>query len=317
MKLCTSLLEIPELALAATVGNFDGVHAGHRYMLKQLYLQSKKLQLSTLAITFSPHPRYILEGGVDFKLINSLEYRRKLLAECDVDYLWEIPFNRAISLLTPQEFFFQYLAPKKNAGPKINLLSLGYDFTLGHNKAGDIHVIEEHAKSYNIEVIQNQPYAIDLNNSKTIVSSGKIREFVTQGDVDKAQILLDRPFSLIGCVIRCNGRGRMLGFPTANISIDSYQLLPKCGVYATQTFVHGLMYDSVTNVGFAPSFSGPVKLQVETHLFDFNVDIYGREIQVHFIKRIRDEIKFNNVLALSTQIAMDKKMALEILDATK
>lgn len=306
MKTCTSLLEIPHAALGVTIGNFDSVHIGHQHMLQDFYYQCKKRNLISVVITFSPHPRYILLGEVNFKLLNSLDQRRELLGGCDIDYLWEISFNRRISLLSPAEFMEEFLIlPTK----QVKLISLGHDFSLGHNKEGDFPFIEKYAQEHNIEVIKNSQYFLN----KQPVSSGIIRKNIEQALMKETIPLLNRAYYLTGLVIKGNGRGRTLGFPTANIQIGSFLLTPPMGVYVTKTYLHGLVYQSITNIGISPSFNGERNLQIETHIFDFNLDIYGRDIQVHFIEKIRDEQKFESVHHLVQQIQEDCRISQEKL----
>ncbi len=282
--------------LGVTIGNFDGLHLGHQDLLRNIKKDCEKNVTKLLIITFIPNPIKIIKGEEAF-LIDSYDERRFFLEKYGVDYLLEINFTRDFSYQTPEEFLSSYLFKIKN----IKIIFLGYDFSFGSNKKGGQDLVAQECKRRKIHFeIQRE---FECENEK--VSSTLIRKEVEKGNVLKVRKYLGRPFTMDGSVIKGEGRGRQIGFPTANIEFFIDKKIPKKGVYITKTKYRSQEYFSVTNVGFNPTFSHEKALSVETHILDFNNNIYGEVIKVSFFKRLRGEEKFLSVNELIEQIKKD------------
>ncbi len=289
--------------IALTIGNFDGVHLGHREFIQASLHECHQLQLPLAVVTFRPHPVSILKGKNHF-LINSYEERRKLLENLGIQMLVELKFDRDFSTLTPEQFLNDYILEFC----KIEKLFVGHDFAFGANKLGTAPYLKKLCSKFKIDFTQGTPFKI----AGKAISSSHIRELIATGQVASANVCLGRPFFLSGRVIKGDGRGRQIGFPTANLLISEERILPSKGVYATVTKRKGIKFQSITNVGNNPTFLSTNELFVESHLFDFTNDIYGEELEIYFLERIRDEIKFPNVHELIAQIRKDIEISLKL-----
>ena len=283
-----------------TIGNFDGVHLGHREFLSQIKKDCIEDHAKFVIVTFIPHPLKILKAHSGF-LINTYEERRDLLDKCGADYLLEIDFTRDFSTLSPEDFLQKYIFSFDG----ITKIYLGHDFAFGANKSGDFNVAKACCASKKTQLILQQEYKIKSSS----VSSTEVRSAILAGDIPKAHELLGRDYFLSGRVIKGEGRGKKIGFPTANMGYDKELIIPAKGVYITQATINDMVYNSVTNIGVNPTFNTGYDVHVETHLLDFTQDIYGDEIKVSFIKKIRDEKKFSSVNDLVAQIAIDTQHA--------
>lgn len=289
-----------EEKIQVTIGNFDGVHVGHREFISRIRQSCKENKSKFVVITFVPHPVQILKGQTGF-LINTYKERRELLEDCGVDYLLEVDFTRDFSTLSPEDFLKRYIFSFSG----IDKVYLGHDFAFGANKSGDYKLAKSLCEKEGIELILQDEFRSDNHT----VSSSVVRSEIQKGEMDKVKVLLGRPYFLSGHVIKGQGRGRQIGFPTANMDYDKSLMIPVGGVYVTQTTIHGMTYNSVTNIGTNPTFNmGPI-INIETHLLDFNRDIYGEELRVLFLKKLRDEKKFSSVNDLISQIDTDVKLA--------
>lgn len=282
--------------LYLTVGNFDGVHRGHREFFRVIKEEAELHQAKMLVITFAPHPLQVLQGKDHF-LINTFVERKEFLRAAGVDYLWEVAFTRDFSSLDPGEFIDKFILSFKN----VKKIFLGHDFSFGANKKGDFKFAKDYCRNHNLELTLQDEYKFEHDK----VSSTTIRKAIENGDMVLAKELLGRRYFLNGHVIRGAGRGRKIGFPTANISVNTELLLPQPGVYITKAMINGMSYFSVTNIGKNPTFIEEGSLSVETHLLDFNQDIYGEQVKVSFFHKIRNEIKFKSVNELIEQINKD------------
>lgn len=291
-----------EQKIDITIGNFDGVHAGHLEFLHHIKESAQKDNSKFVVITFIPHPLKILKAQSGF-LINTYNERRELLEMAGVDYLLEIDFTRDFSTLSPEVFLEKYVFISKG----INKIYLGYDFAFGANKSGDFHLAKKMADSHHVSLVLQKEFKV----ASSPVSSTQVRASIEKGDVENVHKLLGRKYFLSGRVIKGEGRGKLIGFPTANLGYEKDLLIPAKGVYITQVKVKNMTYNSVTNIGVNPTFNTGYGIHVESHLLDFSHEIYGEEIRVSFIKKIRDEKKFSSVNDLVTQIANDVKMARE------
>ena len=243
-----------------------------------------------------PHPVQILKAQSGF-LINTFSERRELLAQCGVDYLLEVDFTRDFSTLSPEDFLEKYVFTFDG----IKKIYLGHDFVFGANKSGNYNLAKSLCENKNVSLILQDEFL--LNN--TSVSSSIARLAISKGEVEKVISLLGRSYFLSGRVIRGQGRGRQIGFPTANIDYGKELIIPGIGVYISQTTIRDMTYNSVTNIGINPTFNNGVEINIETHLLDFDRDIYGEEVRVSFLKKIRDEKKFSSVNDLVKQIDND------------
>ncbi|MGE3609384.1 MAG: bifunctional riboflavin kinase/FAD synthetase [Bacteriovoracaceae bacterium] len=310
MKVLHNLLEISKIngeypAIGLTIGNFDGVHIGHRQLLKKIKSDCEKNKLLFVVVTFIPHPQKILQPEKERFLISSYEQRRVLLQNLGVDYLIELPFTRDFSTLAPESFIQNYLL----SYPELKNFYLGYDFAFGANKQGDFDLVKNICTPRGIKV-EIQP-KFEFNNH--VVSSSLIREKLHSGLIDQVDEILNRPFSLEGVVVKGEGRGKKIGFPTANIQVSQDLLVPRKGVYITRTLYNGMMYNSVTNIGNNPTFKDTNQIHIETNVFDFDSDIYGENLQILFLHKIRDEKKFSTVNDLISQIKSDVEFAKQFL----
>lgn len=308
MKVLHNLLDITKVAnaypaIGLTIGNFDGVHIGHRELLKKIKHDCQRRGLVFVVVTFVPHPQKILQPEKEHFLINSYEQRRNLLKKMGVDYLIEIPFTRDFSTLPPESFLQNYLLTY----PELKDFYLGYDFAFGANKQGHFDLVKNicSPRGINVEI---QP---KFEFKDHLVSSSLVREKLHNGKMEEVEELLMRPFHLEGVVVKGEGRGKKIGFPTANIQVSTDLIVPQKGVYVTRSVYHGMTYNSVTNIGHNPTFKEGNQLHIETNLFDFDSDIYGEKLEIQFLRKIRDEKKFPTVNDLINQIKADVEFAKE------
>ncbi|UII30502.1 bifunctional riboflavin kinase/FAD synthetase [Fulvivirga ulvae] len=290
-----------------TSGTFDGVHVGHQKILSRLKEIARKNNGETVLITFWPHPRLVLfPEQTDLKLLNTFEEKADLLREQGINHLLRIPFTKEFSKLTSEEFIRKILV--NTIGTK--KLVIGYDHRFGKNREGSFEHLKENSSVYGFDVEEISRQDIDHVG----VSSTKIRTALQEGDVTTSTELLGRPYSISGRVVKGEKIGRILGFPTANIEVDSqHKLIPADGSYAVKVHHRSQVLQGMLNIGFRPTVNGKTKT-IEAHIFNFNEDIYGETISIDFIKRIRDEIKFNDVEELKKQLASDKSLAIKILN---
>jgi riboflavin kinase/FMN adenylyltransferase len=285
-----------------TIGNFDGVHLGHQQLLGRVIAEAKSRDALSCLLTFSPHPRQVLYPEQEFRRLFDYNDQAQMLEKIGLDVLVVEPFSRALSQLKPDQFLrdwiYRPLVPEK--------IVVGYDFSFGAGRAGTLAVLEDLAESLGFEVELIHPH----KEGSVLVSSSRIKKAIEEGETELAQKLLGRPFYLKGLVEKGAGRGKQIGFPTANLSTQA-QTLPKCGVYSSRVRVDDKVYDAVTNVGYNPTFlQGEMpEVRVESHLLDFSKDIYGQNILVEFGKYIRPEKRFSGMDDLKKQIDNDIKVA--------
>lgn len=310
MKLLNSLLEIEQaegrsIPVGLTIGNFDGVHAGHRQLLKKLQTECSRKGLSFVVVTFVPHPQKILQPEKERFLLTSYEKRRELLESLGVNFLVELKFTRDFSTLSAESFIKNHLF---NYGG-LKEFYLGYDFAFGANKQGGHDLAASICKERGINVeIQSK---FEMHGE--VVSSTFIRDLLLSGKVDEATKFLERSFNLEGVVIKGEGRGKKIGFPTANIQVSPDLIVPENGVYVTRTRYQNMTFNSVTNIGHNPTFKEGKQVHIETNIFDFDTDIYGERLEIEFLKKLRNERKFPTVNDLIIQIRSDVETARNIL----
>ena len=292
-------------ATALTIGTFDGVHVGHGQILQRLINNAKKAGLKSAVLTFFPHPRMVLQQDSDIKLLNTLEEKQRILAATGLDYLIVHPFTKEFSRLSALEFVRDKLVNGLNAKKVI----IGYDHRFGRNRNANISDLITYGSTFDFEVEEIPVQEID----EVSVSSTKIRKALLTGDISTANTYLGYEYMLTGTVQRGKGLGREIGFPTANIiPSETYKLIPQNGVYVVkaeydQAVLHGMM-----NIGYNPTVNGKTK-SIEIHFFDFQEDLYGKAIQIQFLKKIRDEHKFDSVELLRQQLEKDKITSLRII----
>lgn len=288
----------------ATIGNFDGVHLGHRHIFQKLREEARREGCKTVVISFDPHPKMVLHPDRrPFYLISSAAEKINLLREIDMGAFLIIPFSLEYSKTTAREFVRDILWEKL----RIRKIIIGHDYTFGRGKEGNEAFMAEEGRRLGFEVEAMNAFCV----GNEIVSSTKIREALLRGDVRFAAALLGRPYNLSGRVVRGDQRGVELGFPTANVEANK-ELLPPHGVYAVRCLLKGKSHNGVVNIGFNPTFAGG-KLSIEVHIFDFHQDIYGEILDVLFIEKLRDEIRFESPEKLIEQIKLDTARARVLL----
>ncbi len=290
-----------------TVGTFDGVHAGHRAIMDTVLNKARERKARSVIVTFDPHPREIITpGDAGIKLLTTLQERREILEELGIDVMVVIPFDRDFSLLSSEEFVRDIIHGKIGVSEFV----IGYDHQFGKDREGSIDTIEELGKQLDFD-----SYVVSKKEVGTqTVSSTVIRKALSkEGDVQRAAEMLQRPYRLNGVVVHGNKRGKQIGYPTANIKPeDARKVIPCDGVYAVTVRLEGDWYGAMMNIGTRPTFDGK-KRMMEAHLFDFSDNIYGKELQVRFVERIREEKKFSGKDELVAQLEEDEKRAKELL----
>jgi riboflavin kinase/FMN adenylyltransferase len=285
-------------ASVVSIGNFDGVHLGHQKLLRQAVHEAKTLALPVVVFTFYPHPVSVLYPERKTQKLFDLRDQREQLDRLGVTHLIEQEFTHNFAKLSASDFLQFYLLEKL----KVKTLVVGYDFFFGANRQGDIPFLQRLCADHGIKLVVVAAHQEDDG----IVSSTRIRDQLKAGDLSTVYALLGRNYYLRGIVHHGDARGRSIGVPTANMT-PTVDFVPRRGVYITQTHLKGKSYQSITNIGINPTFhsENEPSIKTETHLFDFNEDIYGQEIQVDLLQFVRDEKKFSGVQELLTQIHAD------------
>ena len=305
MKHLRKLEPIQEEEIWVTIGAFDGVHLGHQRIIRTMVKEAQICKVKTGVITFYPHPSVIVRQVKDAFYLSSPDEKSENFYDLGVDYTITIPFDYAFSKLAPEEFIQKLLL-----NIHVSQFWIGNDFSFGKNRTGNTIVLEQLGLRYGFKTVVSDHVTLDSEK----ISSSKIRNWVLEGEMELATQSLGRPYSLTGIVIHGDERGRKIGFPTANLSVWEEKILPPAGVYATLALIEKQVFYSVTNVGFRPTFKdNQLKPQVETFLHHFNRSIYDLPVQLFFIKRIRPEIKFESISAITAQITQDVQKSEEIL----
>jgi riboflavin kinase / FMN adenylyltransferase len=288
-----------------TIGVFDGVHRGHQRILRKLVDGARAVHSPTVVITFHPHPAVVLGGKTDFKLLTMPDERADLFCSLGVDLVITQTFDRDFANQTAEDFM-RLLARTLH----LRRLLVGYDTALGRGRAGTATRLAEigHDLGYEVEVVE------PLKEGEHVISSTLIRSQVAVGAVTEAAALLGRSYALAGPVVHGDGRGRKINLPTANILYPSEKLIPANGIYATWVWVGGERYAAATNIGVNPTFTPDKQTRsVEAYILDFDRDIYGQEVKLEFVERLRDEMKFASVDVLMTQIRLDVVRTRQVL----
>ncbi len=299
MKVFYSIDEVKiEGKPVATLGTFDGVHLGHRELIKHLISESSKRGTCSLLITFDPHPRIVLNKSPrDLKFINSPQEKIQLLSQLGLDYLLVLPFTFEFSKTSANSFIQHYLIEKLH----VQAMTIGYDHHFGRMD-GEYENVELLLRAKGIDV-ERIP---ELDVESMAVSSTKIREAVQNGKMDLAKQMLNYPFRLCGTVVHGNKIGRTIGFPTANLMLEyPFKLIPADGVYAVVAIVNQQRYQGMLNIGFRPTIQSN-QHGLEVHILDFEKLIYGEKIEVEVLSKIREEISFQNIDSLAKQLQADR-----------
>ncbi len=308
MKVVRGLKGIEKAAKGSvvTIGVFDGLHIGHREIIEMVVRRAKKLNLKSVALTFDPHPLKVLHLSSWIPSLLSLNHRIKLIDQLGIDLLVVVNFTKTISNLSPEEFVKEILISKIGAKE----IYVGENFYFGKGAKAGVKTLGSLARRFGFRMKIVKPITI----GKDIVSSSLIRKLITNGDIAKASKFLDRPVSILGTVISGSRLARVLGYPTANIN-PHHEAIPPSGVYAVLVRLKNRLFKGVLNIGRRPTFYGPRDKEptIEVHIFDFDERIYDKEIEILFIKKLRDEAKFKDRDALVNQIRKDEALARAIL----
>lgn len=307
MKVYHSLEEFTPLENAiVTQGTFDGVHLGHQKILHQLIDLAKIEEGETVLLTFFPHPRMVLQPEDNgLLLLETIEEKIIHLEKIGIDHLLILPFTKAFSRNTAEEFVRNVLV--EGIGTK--LMVVGYDHRFGKNREGSFQELQELSGIYNFSVVEISAQDID----EVIVSSTKIRNALMAGELEMANAFLGYPYQVNGTIVPGNQKGKSLGFPTANIEVNaSYKLVPADGVYAVEVILNNVRYKGMANIGSQPTFEER-KHAFEVHIFNFSQEVYGEWIAVVFHHRLRSELRFDSLDALRSQLEKDKFAALDRL----
>ena len=307
MKIYKSIDEYNESKSSVlTIGTFDGVHKGHQKIFNKVLNVSKQSNLSSVVLTFFPHPRIILNKYNDIKMIDSLDEKINHLEKIGIDHLIIHPFDKKFSLLSADQFIKEYLLEKL----KLKHIIIGYDHRFGKGREASVTDLKKYSSEFNFVLDEIDAQEIE----KIAISSTKIRNSINEGDLKTTKIYLGRFFSLTGKVVKGDGLGKQIDYPTANISIkEDYKIIPKDGVYYIKTTIDNNLYNGMMNIGHRPTI-GTKEKSIEVNLFNFDRDIYDRVISIDVVEKIRDEKKFASIEALKTQLAKDQEHCLKLIN---
>lgn len=286
--------------VVASIGKCDGVHLGHQEIMRRVATEARQRGLPALLISFDPHPTAVVAPDRLPRLIQTRRQKMDCLEQTGLTDFLILEFDEALAALSGERFFTDVLLPRL----RFAALFVGQNFRFGRERQGGLSLLSEIGEREGFEVHGVEPVVVDGE----VVSSSTIRTAVDSGDVERAAKMLGRPFALSGEIVEGTGRGREMHCPTANLMAET-ELLPRSGVYVTETLALASRYPSVTNVGVRPTFSGR-DLTVETHLLDFDDDLYTERVEIRFLAWIRDEMRFENPMELADQIARDRAAAL-------
>lgn len=301
---------VRDLNTVLTVGTFDGVHAGHKVLINKVLDVAKEKEARSVIVTFDPHPREIISpGDAGIKLLSSLDERSEMLADLGVDEMVVIPFDRDFSLLTSEEFVRDIIWKKIG----VSAFVIGYDHQFGRNREGTIETVKEigNELGFQTHVVSKQ----EVGN-KTVSSTAIRSAIQEEGNMELAASHLDRFYIINGTVVHGDKRGKKMGYPTANIQPQNVKkVIPRKGVYAVWVRFEESFFKGMMNIGERPTFDGD-SITLEVHILDFDKDIYGKDVQVQFVKRIRDEQSFDGLEELKHQLTIDEKDIRKVLENT-
>lgn len=291
----------------ATMGFFDGLHAGHRFLISELKSYAESYQLPSVVITFAVHPRNVLNAQYKPELLNTIPEKLHLLESTGVNACVVLDFNPQMAALSAYKFIKQYLHEQMH----VRALLVGHDHRFGHNRSEGFPAYKQYGNELNMDVIEAKRYKTSNDHH---ISSSEIRLSLQHGNIEQANRLLTYQYALTGTVIHGFKIGRKIGFPTANIQpSDAYKLIPAKGVYAVWVKWKKNTYRGMLNIGEKPTLSDGTKRSIEVHILNFNEDIYDQSIEIHFVKKIRDERKFSHSDELIAQLELDKLQIISLL----
>jgi riboflavin kinase / FMN adenylyltransferase len=293
---------------AVSIGIFDGVHRGHQNLITQLKILAADSKSETLAITFWPHPRFVLgKAGPDFKLLTSLEEKAEMIGNLGIDHLLVVPFTATFASLTADQFLGEFI----NQYVKPGVIVVGDDLRFGAGGSGNLELLVNSGKSNGFDVVRLETHT----ENQSRISSTLIRSCLLSGDLESANNLLGYPYFITGQVVPGKRIGNTIGFPTANIQIsESFKQIPLDGVYAVIADWNGKGYKGMLNIGVRPTIGRNEQKTIEVHLFDVTDDLYNHTLKVRFISRLRDEMKFNGLDELKAQLGFDRLASIKILE---
>jgi len=306
MKIYRDISEVKDAKKSVvTIGTFDGIHKGHQSIIDFVVNEAGKHSAESFVVTFEPHPRLIVSNNTDIKILTAFEEKAALFEKLNVQNLLVIEFNKDFSNTSYEDFVRNYLLNTLNA----EHIVIGHDHHFGKGRGGNENSLLTLSNSLNFRLTVIPAVSIE----GVQVSSSNIRNLLTDGELFLSNKLLGRNYSLKGIVVEGVQRGRELGFPTANIEpLSKHKLIPKAGVYAADCSIDGHIFNGVLNIGKRPTFENQDKIFIELHILDFNSDVYGKPVELGFIHRIRDEVKFNSMAELVDQIKNDIQTAKQI-----
>jgi len=292
----------------ATIGIFDGVHTGHRFILDHLRQRAREMDGDSVVVTLWPHPQVVLNRGLPkFRLLHTKEEKFRELGKSGIDHLVIVPFTPDIASLTACEFMQQYLVERLG----VHILMVGYDNRFGRDRKGDPEGLAQCADHHRFRIEKLPEFTGELGR----ISSTAIRESISEGDLVRANRMLGYDYYLAGTIVEGNRIGKQMGFPTANIHpMDPYKLIPMNGVYAIRAELRGNVFSGMMNIGFRPTLDSSSEVKtIEAHLFGAAGDFYGEHVVIHFVKRIRAEMKFRGMEELKRQLEKDQALVKKIL----
>lgn len=306
MKLYDNQKSYSKTPSVITIGTFDGVHIGHQKIIERLVKVGNKKELKSVVLTFFPHPRMVLQKESNIKLLNTIDERKELFSKLNLEALVIKTFNKEFANLSARDFVKRILVDELNAKHII----IGYDHHFGKNRSANIDDLKAFGKEFDFVVEE-----ISAQDIKDVaVSSTKIRNAISDGDLQTANSYLGSPYYLTGTVIKGKGLGKQINFPTANIHIkEDYKLIPKNGVYAVTSIIDNTTVNGMMNIGTNPTVNG-TKRSIEAHFFNLNKDLYNETLKVTIINRLRDEHKFESVALLQEQLKLDQEQALRFIN---
>ncbi|MBC7554374.1 MAG: bifunctional riboflavin kinase/FAD synthetase [Taibaiella sp.] len=289
-----------------TVGTFDGVHKGHKAILNEVAAHAAAAGGESVLITFDPHPRKLLFPHQPLGIITPLAQKLQLIQEAGIAHVVVIPFTREFANCSVKDYIEKIL---------VNLIHpksivLGYDHRFGHDRLGNIDTLKHYAQKHNYELIEIPAQLID----EAAVSSTRIRKAIKDGRMEEVAHMLGRQYPVKGTVVHGRKLGRTIGYPTVNLEpLDAEQIIPAMGIYAIQAIHNAQLYNGMLSIGFNPTVTDKKELKIEANLFDFDQEIYGDEIEIAFVKKLRDERKFDSLESLRRQLHADKQDSLKVL----
>lgn len=288
-----------------TIGTFDGVHSGHRAILHEVVKHAEREGGDSVLVTFDPHPRKVLFPQQSMGVITPLSRKLELIESTGIKHIVVVPFTMEFAMLTAEQYVRDFLVGTFHP----RSLIIGYDHHFGHDRAGNIELLRRLSPVYGYDVVEIPAQLI----KDAAVSSTKIRNAVRQGNMEDARLMLGHPYSFIGSVVHGKKLGRTLGYPTANLQpVNADQVLPGNGIYAVNVIFGGGLYGGMMSIGYNPTVDDSQDLKIEVNIFDFDGDIYGEEIEVIVLKKLRDELKFKSLDRLIDQLRIDRENSIKV-----